>query len=106
MPMRRFLRHDATCDSQVRGTTTAATGRRLHTYWTWRFAARITGCFKRVRVPPDVKSKVVDKDAASRSLRALDALPIQKLVVAHGAVIDEAPVARLREAWRLVGVGA
>lgn len=23
-------------------------------HWSWRFAARITGCFKRVRVPPDV----------------------------------------------------
>lgn len=73
-------------------------------HWTWRFAARVTGCFKRVRVPPDVKNKVVDKDAASRSMRALQALPIQRLVVAHGAVIDETPLARLLEAWRLIGV--
>jgi hypothetical protein len=74
-------------------------------HWTWRFAARITGCFKRVRVPPDVKNKVADKEAASRSLQALQALPIKRLIVAHGDVIEEAPLAQLAEAWRLVGVG-
>jgi len=74
-------------------------------HWSWRFAARITGCFKRVRVSPDVKKKVADKEAASRSLQALQAVPIKRLIVAHGAVIDEAPLAQLVEAWRLVGVG-
>lgn len=58
-----------------------------------------------MRVPPDVRKKVADKEAASRSLRALQALPIQRLIVAHGAVIEEAPMAQLVEAWRLVGVG-
>lgn len=74
-------------------------------HWSWRFAARIMGCFDRVRVPPDVKKEIADKAAASRSLQALQALPIKRLVVAHGAVIEEAPLARLVEAWRLVGVG-
>jgi hypothetical protein len=74
-------------------------------HWSWRFAARITGCFKRVSVPPDVKKKVADKQAASRSLQALRALPIKRLIVAHGDVIHEAPLAQLAEAWRLVGVG-
>ena len=74
-------------------------------HWSWRFAARITGCFHRVRVPPDVKKKVADKAAASRSLQALQALPIKRLIVAHGDVIEEAPMAQLVEAWRLVGVG-
>lgn len=74
-------------------------------HWSWRFAARITGCFKRFRVPPDVKRKVTDKEAASRSLQALQSLPIKRLIVAHGAVIEEAPLAQLVEAWRLVGVG-
>ncbi len=74
-------------------------------HWSWRFAARITGCFKRVRTPPDVRKKVADKEAASRSLQALQALPIKRLIVAHGAVIEEAPLAQLVEAWRLVGVG-
>jgi hypothetical protein len=74
-------------------------------HWSWRFAARITGCFKRVRVPPDVRKKVADKEAASRSLQALQALPIKRLIVAHGDVIEEAPLAQLVAAWRLVGVG-
>ncbi len=74
-------------------------------HWSWRLAARITGCFQRVRVPPDVRKKVADKAAASRSLQALQALPIQRLIVAHGAVIEEAPMGQLMEAWRLVGVG-
>jgi hypothetical protein len=73
-------------------------------HWSWRFAARITGCFKRVRVPPDVRKKVADKAAASRSLQALHGLSVKRLVVAHGNVIDEAPLARLIEAWRMVGV--
>lgn len=74
-------------------------------HWTWRFGARITGCFKRPSVPPDVRKKVVDKEAAARSLRAVQALPIQRLVVAHGDVIEEAPLTQLLEAWRRVGVG-
>jgi Domain of unknown function (DUF4336) len=74
-------------------------------HWTWRVAARVMGCFKRLRVPPDVKKKVVDKEAAARSLRTLQALPIKRLVVAHSRVIDESPLAQLVEAWRMVGVG-
>jgi hypothetical protein len=73
-------------------------------HWSWRFAARITGCYKRLRVPPDVRKKVADKDAASRSLHAVEDLPVKRLVIAHGDVIDEAPVAQLLEAWRLIGV--
>lgn len=73
-------------------------------HWTWRFAARMTGCYRRLSVPPDVRKKVVDKAAAARSLQALNDLSVQRLVVAHGAVIDEAPVPRVYEAWRAVGV--
>jgi hypothetical protein len=74
-------------------------------HWSWRFAARVTGCFQRVRVPPDVRKKVVDKEAASRSLRALQALPVKRLIAGHGVLVDEAPLDQLFEAWRLVGVG-
>jgi hypothetical protein len=73
-------------------------------HWSWRFAARLTGCYERVRVPPDVRKNIADKSAASRSLHALEALPIKRLVVAHGAGIEVAPLAQLLEAWRLVGV--
>ncbi|MCE9577694.1 MAG: DUF4336 domain-containing protein [Deltaproteobacteria bacterium] len=75
-----------------------------HDHWSWRFAARITGCYQRVRVPPDVKKKVADRAAASRSLQALQALPIKRLVICHGSVLEEAPLAQLVEAWRMVGV--
>jgi len=74
-------------------------------HWSWRFAARMMGCFKRVRVSPDVRKKVADKEAASRSLQALQALPIKRLVVAHGNLIEEEPLAQLVEAWRMAGVG-
>lgn len=73
-------------------------------HWTWRFSARIVGCYKRVRVPHDVKKTITDKDAALRSLQALQTLSIKRLVIAHGIVIDE-PLPHLLEAWRLVGVG-
>ncbi len=74
-------------------------------HWSWRFAARIVGCFQRVSVPPDVKKQIADKEAASRSLQALQALPVKRLIIAHGDVITEAPLAQLAAAWRLVGVG-
>jgi hypothetical protein len=75
-----------------------------HDHWTLRLAARVTGFYKRLRVPPDARKKVADKQAASRSLQVLAALPIKRLVVGHGEIIEEAPFARLVEAWRLVGV--
>ena len=74
-------------------------------HWSWRLAARITGCYERVRVPPDVKNAIADKQAASRSLQALSALPIARLIIAHGAIIRDEPLAQLVAAWRLVGVG-
>src|SRR5215831_14117013 len=40
-------------------------------HWTWRFVARMTGCYGRVRVPPDARKKIPDKTAAARSLRAM-----------------------------------
>ncbi len=73
-------------------------------HWSWRFAARITGCYKRVRVPPDVKKQVADKAAAARALHVLQALPIKRLIVGHGGVIEQAPLAQLVEAWRMIGV--
>lgn len=76
-----------------------------HDHWTWRVAARVVGCYERLRVPPDVRKKIADKEAAARSLRALEAVPVERLVIAHGAVIDDAPLAQLLEAWRLAGVG-
>ncbi|HEU0032398.1 MAG TPA: DUF4336 domain-containing protein [Kofleriaceae bacterium] len=74
-------------------------------HWTWRFAARLLGCFERVRVPPDVKKQVADRAAAARSLRALEPLAVQRVVIAHGIVLEQAPLAQLLDAWQRVGVG-
>jgi hypothetical protein len=75
-------------------------------HWTWRIAARVTGCYRRWRVPPDVRKKIADREAASRAIEAIAALPIRRIVVAHGAVLEDAPLDHLREAWRLVGVAS
>jgi hypothetical protein len=73
-------------------------------HWSWRCAARITGCYERVRVPPDVRKKIVDKAAAARSIHAMLARPAQRLIVGHAEIIDEACHDRLTQAWRLEGV--
>ena len=73
-------------------------------HWSWRWAARITGCYARVRVPPDVRKKIPDKAAASRSLQAMLERPAQRLIVAHAAVIEADCRDRLAQAWRLEGV--
>lgn len=76
-----------------------------HDHWSFRLASRLTGCFQRVSVPPDVWKKVVDQQAASQSLRALQTVSIKRLIIAHGAIIEDAPMTQLTEAWRQVGVG-
>lgn len=73
-------------------------------HWTWRFAARVTGCYEKLRVPPDVKGEIADKGRATRSLAALASLPVDRLIVAHGEIVEDAALEKLREAWRLVGV--
>jgi uncharacterized protein DUF4336 len=73
-------------------------------HWTWRCAARITGCYQRVRVPPDVRKKIPDKAAAARSIHAMLQRPARRLLVGHADVIDEGCSDRLAHAWRLEGV--
>ena len=74
-------------------------------HWTGG-SRRASPAARRSSAPPDVRKKVADKAAATRSLRALQELRIQRLVVAHGRVIEEARVAQLVEAWRRLGVDA
>jgi hypothetical protein len=73
-------------------------------HWTCRFAARLTGFYDRVRVPPDVRMKRMDKPAVARSLHAMLERPAQRLVVGHADVIEEDCRDRLAGAWRLEGV--
>ena len=73
-------------------------------HWSWRWAARITGCYERVRVSPDVKKKIPDKAAAAQSIRAMLERPAERLIVGHADVIDESCREHLARAWRLEGV--
>ena len=72
-------------------------------HWTWRYAARITGCYERLRVPPDVRKKIADKTAAAQSIHAMLERPAQRLIVGHADVIEEDCRDRLAQAWRLEG---
>jgi hypothetical protein len=73
-------------------------------HWTWRCAARITGCYQRVRVPPDVRKTLADRTATARSIHAMLERPAQRLVVGHADVIGEGWRDHLTQAWRLEGV--
>ena len=73
-------------------------------HWTCRFAARITGFYERVRVPPDVRGKIPDRAAAARSIQAMLERPAQRLIVGHADVIEGACHEHLARAWRLEGV--
>jgi hypothetical protein len=73
-------------------------------HFTWRFGARVTGCYERVRVPPDARKKLEDKPATARSLRAMLERPAQRLIIGHGDIIEDGWQDRLAQAWRLEGV--
>src|SRR5262249_6284641 len=69
-------------------------------HWTCRFAARITGFYERVRVPPDVRMSKLDKTAVARSIRSMLERPALRLIVGHTDVIDEGCREKLAQAWR------
>jgi hypothetical protein len=73
-------------------------------HWTWRCAGRITGCYGRVRVPPDARKRIPDKAAAARSIQAMLERPAQRLIIGHGDVIEEGCRDHVARAWRLEGV--
>jgi Domain of unknown function (DUF4336) len=73
-------------------------------HWTCRFAARMTGFYNRVRVPPDVRGKPMDKAAAARSIQTMLERPAQRLIVGHADIIEAGCRDHLAQAWRLEGV--
>src|SRR5262245_28432429 len=73
-------------------------------HWSLRWAARMTGFYERVRVPPDVRRKIPDKTAAARSIQAMLERPAQRLIVGHADVIEADCRDHLARAWRLEGV--
>ncbi|MBP6630303.1 MAG: DUF4336 domain-containing protein [Kofleriaceae bacterium] len=73
-------------------------------HWTWRWAGRVTGCYGRMRVPPDVRRKIVDRAATARSLRAVLDCPAERLLVAHAEPFGADWREQLAAAWRVEGV--
>lgn len=73
-------------------------------HWTWRGAARLTGCYGQLRVPPDVRHKIPDRAAAARSLRAMLQRPARRLIVGHAGVVEAGCLDQLAAAWRREGV--
>jgi hypothetical protein len=76
----------------------------VNDHFTWRFGARITGCYERVRVPPDARKKLADKAAAARSLHAILKRPAERLIIGHGDIMEQGWRDQLAHAWRLEGV--
>jgi len=73
-------------------------------HWTWRWGARLTGCYGRVRVPPDARKNIADKAAAAHSLQAMLERPAQRLIIGHGEIVEQRCRDHLAQAWRLEGV--
>jgi hypothetical protein len=73
-------------------------------HFTCRFAARLTGFYQRVRVPPDVRMSKVDKAEVARSIRTMLERPAQRLIIGHADIIEEDCRGQLAGAWRLQGV--
>jgi hypothetical protein len=73
-------------------------------HWSWRFGARVTGCYERVRVPPDARKKIVDKSVAARSLQAMLDRPAERLIIGHGEILEKGWREDLVQAWRQEGV--
>lgn len=69
-------------------------------HWTWRFAARITGRYEKVRTPPDVRLLTRASEAAAESIAQMRELPVERILVAHADPITDRPLEQLAEAWR------
>jgi hypothetical protein len=69
-------------------------------HWSWRAAGRLTGCYDKVRVSPDVRRKVVDRAAADRSIENIQKVPARRLLVAHADVIEGDWATSLTKAWQ------
>jgi hypothetical protein len=66
---------------------------------------RLTGCYDKVRTPPDVRAKTTPNDAAARSIDRMAALPLKRLLVAHADTIEDRPTEKLLDAWHFVRAG-
>jgi hypothetical protein len=69
-------------------------------HWSWRIAARICGCYEKIRTPPDVRMHARSSTALAESIAQMRALPLERILVAHADPITDRPVQQLAEAWR------
>lgn len=72
-------------------------------HFSWRWAARITGCYGKPSVPPDVRGKTRANQVTARAIDRMTSLPIQRILVAHCDPIVDRPAAKLAEAWKFAG---
>jgi hypothetical protein len=91
-PTRTLLGADIVCSADI------------DDHFTWRLGARLTGCYGRVRVPPDARKKIEDKAAAARSLRAMLERPAERFIIGHGHILEQGWPHHLAHAWQLEGV--
>lgn len=72
-------------------------------HFTWRWAARITGCYGKICAPPDVRSRTRPSDALARAIDQMTSLPLDRILVAHCDPIVDRPAAQLAQAWKFGG---
>jgi len=68
-------------------------------HWTWRLVARICGRYEKVGPQPDVRWSTRASQDIAESIAQLRALPLQRILIAHGNPIVERPAEQLAEAW-------
>ena len=69
-------------------------------HWTWRWASRIWGQYRKLKLPPDVRMRTRRGKELSAALDEMMKLPIARILVAHSDPIEERPVEQLGAAWR------
>lgn len=72
-------------------------------HFSWRWAARLTGRYGKVGVPPDVGWKTPPSEAVARAIDRMTSLPLERILVAHCEPIVDRPAAQLAEAWKFSG---
>lgn len=72
-------------------------------HFTWRWAARLTGCYDRICVPPDVRSRTRPSADLAHAIDRMTSLPLERILVAHCDPIVDRPAAQLAEAWQFGG---
>lgn len=68
-------------------------------HWSWRFASRVTGCWQKIKPPPDVRFSTRASSSVADAISTMRALPLERILVAHADPITDRPADRLADAW-------